>query len=524
MAFLRRSKDPLAEIQTCLQKRDYKAALPYFNAILTKSPANTQIRLRFADTLILAGSKKEAINQYRRVADELAESGFMIRAIAIYKKIVQLDPSQVDVRGKLSELREQEDGGRPASPAPPIRPPPEPRIPEAPVFTAPKPAAPPVSVTPPPPVERAAPPVPTLTLEESMALEFGSSSASEAPAAFRGEDAPPSFGVDSPVVLMPDPAEEPTLILEEEESPGFDMGVETDAVPTALPPAEEPVIEMEIAPEPELGMEAFEPTEVAQPPPLQPEIFEEQAEAPFMFGSQSEGDEPVFGVEHALPVTEDAGSLGAPMPEAALGEPGEHEPALVGEILEGEGEEPFVIDFEMEPDAAADGANPLVGLLGEDVDAMIDSIMNDVSSAQSGAGLPSDAPTHIPLFSHLSTQEFIEVALMLVRRAVKAGTVVVREGEPGTSMFIVSTGEVVATRQQRGVDQKLSTMKDGDFFGEIAVLTGEPRRATVTAVQNTELLELSREHLQEIFSRHPGVEAKLRLAVDERLMKMGSGI
>jgi CRP-like cAMP-binding protein len=52
----------------------------------------------------------------------------------------------------------------------------------------------------------------------------------------------------------------------------------------------------------------------------------------------------------------------------------------------------------------------------------------------------------------------------------------------------------------------------------MAVLTGEPRTATVTAVKNTELLELSRENLMLIFSKHPVVEAKLRLAYDERTM------
>ena len=51
----------------------------------------------------------------------------------------------------------------------------------------------------------------------------------------------------------------------------------------------------------------------------------------------------------------------------------------------------------------------------------------------------------------------------------------------------------------------------------MAVLSGEPRTATVTAVKNTEVLELSRENLREICSRHPHVEAKIRLSYDERM-------
>ena len=73
MAFRKKRKDPFKEIQSCLQKRDYKGALDWFNTLLRKDPKNTQIRLRFADTLVLAGSKREAVKQLRVVADELAD-------------------------------------------------------------------------------------------------------------------------------------------------------------------------------------------------------------------------------------------------------------------------------------------------------------------------------------------------------------------------------------------------------------------------------------------------------------------
>jgi CRP-like cAMP-binding protein len=89
-------------------------------------------------------------------------------------------------------------------------------------------------------------------------------------------------------------------------------------------------------------------------------------------------------------------------------------------------------------------------------------------------------------------------------------------------MFIVSTGEVEATREEAGRPMKLATFRDGDFFGEMAVLSGEPRTATVTTLRNTELLELSRDDLNTICSRHPEVEAKLKLASDERRMKTPS--
>ena len=106
MSFLKRKKEPFKEIQNCLQKRDYKGAVSWFQQLLEKDRKNTKIRLRYADTLVLAGSKKEAVKQYRKVANELAEAGFMIRAIAVSKKITKLDPSQTDLHEKLAALNQ----------------------------------------------------------------------------------------------------------------------------------------------------------------------------------------------------------------------------------------------------------------------------------------------------------------------------------------------------------------------------------------------------------------------------------
>jgi hypothetical protein len=190
---------------------------------------------------------------------------------------------------------------------------------------------------------------------------------------------------------------------------------------------------------------------------------------------------------------------------------------LEAETVEGEEDEEIEVEIETEPEMAADGDNPLVGLLGDDIDSLIDSIIFDVETSVSMPLAPArPAPTRIPLFSDLTAEEFVDVAIMLVRRSEKPGTVIVKEGDPGESMFIVSTGEAEATREDEGQDVKLAFFSDGDFFGEMAVLSGEPRTATVTAVKNTELLELSRADLQQICSRHPEVEAKLRLAYDER--------
>ena len=479
MAAKKKGKDPFREIQNCLQKRDYKGALRWFQALLEQEKQNTQIRLRYADTLVLAGSKNEAIKQYRIVADEMAESGFMIRAIAINKKIVQLDPTQTDVHQKLGAVNEARSKGLSAAMA---------QLSSV-ITSYPGLATPPLSPSParvaasPPqaPRDEKPPPAPTMSLEDSLAMEFGDSTASNAA----------EMGEDVEIVLD----EQPSASGEEED---------------LLEPVEED-LEASVTPPPGLESDEGGFEIVSEGEDVEVEVAG-GAGAELEF--ESAGDEPSFSEDAVALESEESAT------EYVLGTSDQSASLDQGSAVEDEG--PVEFEIEVEPETAADGKAPLVGVLGEDIDALIDSIIDDLGSSVSGSSTlparPADSPGGIPLFSQLSMQEFIDVAVVLDRRSMKTGTVIVREGEPGDSLFIVSTGEVDATREENGGTLKVATFRDGDFFGEMAVLSGEPRTATVTAVKNTELLELSRENLQRIFSKHPEVEAKIRLAYDERAM------
>lgn len=485
MAFRKKKQDPFHEIQVCLQKRDYKGALDWFNTLLQKDSKNTQIRLRFADTLVLSGNKREAVKQYGVVADELSEKGFVIRAIAINKKILQLDPSQSDVHDKLAAMsgsRASNASTRPAleellhQPNDPLRrsgPPPAELPPNA---TAPPPSAPP-SAPASSPAAASAPSLPELSLEESMAMEFGASGA------------------------LADDEKKDELY-----SGGFELVDEqAEAAPAA--PAVAARASNSLGDEPpsfaEEPIELSEVSEISSPP------GDDEVEIVTLDADESEP-----AIELSLDGVEPP-----PVDESAvIVLDADAEPPEEPEI------EVVAFDGESEPELAADGVESLIGALGEDIDSLIDSIIDDVGSSARGAQPAKEPPpTHIPLFSDLTTQEFIAVAILLVRRVAKVGEVIVREGDPGDSMFIVSTGEVRATVLRDGHQVPVATMRDGDFFGEMAVLSGEPRTATVTAVKATELLELSRENLREICSRHPHVEAKIRLAYDERISRSSAG-
>ncbi|MCP3136232.1 cyclic nucleotide-binding domain-containing protein [Pyxidicoccus xibeiensis] len=107
----------------------------------------------------------------------------------------------------------------------------------------------------------------------------------------------------------------------------------------------------------------------------------------------------------------------------------------------------------------------------------------------------------------------------VVTRFLQAGEVVVREGDPGTSMFVVLEGRVAVARESKdGGQVEVGQLGSGEFFGELALLTGAPRTASVVAVEDAVVLELSQAGGREAWTGY-GVEGeKLERAARERLL------
>jgi CRP-like cAMP-binding protein len=91
-----------------------------------------------------------------------------------------------------------------------------------------------------------------------------------------------------------------------------------------------------------------------------------------------------------------------------------------------------------------------------------------------------------------------------------AGETVVREGDTGDSLYIIRSGEVeVAARANGAQEVLIRKLRRPAFFGEMALMTGEPRTATIRAHTDAELLELSREGFVELFKLHPETAARM---------------
>jgi hypothetical protein len=122
-----------------------------------------------------------------------------------------------------------------------------------------------------------------------------------------------------------------------------------------------------------------------------------------------------------------------------------------------------------------------------------------------------------PLFEGFAPEELLAVMRGLRLATYEPGDIVLAEGEAGDSLFLVSSGLVKAfVKSPSGRYVEVRELREGDFFGEISVLSGKPRSATVTAAAPTELLELDRRTIDSITSTHPRVREVLFAFCQER--------
>ena len=125
----------------------------------------------------------------------------------------------------------------------------------------------------------------------------------------------------------------------------------------------------------------------------------------------------------------------------------------------------------------------------------------------------TDLLKKVPLFSDCSAKELTQIAAASKNVKHKAGTVIAREGEPGIGLFVIISGAAEVTIG--GVAR--ATLGPADFFGEVALLDGGPRTATVTASEDMELLGITGWVFRGLMHEHPSIAWKTLQAVAGRL-------
>ena len=122
-----------------------------------------------------------------------------------------------------------------------------------------------------------------------------------------------------------------------------------------------------------------------------------------------------------------------------------------------------------------------------------------------------------PLFEGFSEEELLAFIQGLRLSVYEPGDIILTEGEPGQSVFILTVGSVrVFVRNPSGHDLQVCQLKEGAFFGEMSALSGRPRTATVTAGTRCEVLEMDRTTLDTIAQTHPRIKQVLEEVYIER--------
>lgn len=127
-----------------------------------------------------------------------------------------------------------------------------------------------------------------------------------------------------------------------------------------------------------------------------------------------------------------------------------------------------------------------------------------------------DLLARVPLFASLSRRHLRRLAEAAEWATSRPGAMVVMAGQPGKAFFAISEGTAVAVAGPSPTGRRLSRMGPGDFFGELALLDGGPRTASVVAETELAMIRLSRRAFRDLIRREPDVALKLLETVAAR--------
>jgi CRP-like cAMP-binding protein len=470
------------------------------------------VRLQLADLLMQAGRIEEAVPVLLGLADEFAHDGFVAKAVAILKRVDRVQPGRADIAERLEKLVHQQR-----------------RVAELPSRP------------------RAATPV--FGIEEfGETLDLVVPAEELEPVADKGLG--DAEGSNDAVELL----ESAPLELEPEEAGDVESDVEMEATIEPIadegPPMEATVEPIDAAPD---ILAALVPDSAPMPAaaPIEASAAEDETEAAEA-GLGPVSGQPGVGKRirralwrflASLPGAEE-GHEGPPAPvaEAPSIQP---EAPLVAEVAPVEAEAVAAPDTptvaptvapesaggQSETPAAAVGATAEEAMSDDAFHHQLLDIVEDVLHRP-----PPPEPPEPPverdrarvldlarrmvasrLFKDLSDEELLAIVRGLRLHTYEPGDILVTEGEPGQSLFTLTTGHVkvfVSNPDRRNFE--VATLVEGDFFGEISSLSGRPRSATVVAASACELLELDRPTLDSIARTHARVRDVLETSYIER--------
>jgi len=127
----------------------------------------------------------------------------------------------------------------------------------------------------------------------------------------------------------------------------------------------------------------------------------------------------------------------------------------------------------------------------------------------------------IPFFAGLDSDALERLAAGTRTRRFRRGEVIFHAGDPGDALFIIMTGEVkISVPSESGEEAILTTLHEGDVFGELALLDGAPRSASASALVPTETVVLPRDRFRELVATEPAIRDALLASIAGELRRL----
>lgn len=127
----------------------------------------------------------------------------------------------------------------------------------------------------------------------------------------------------------------------------------------------------------------------------------------------------------------------------------------------------------------------------------------------------------IPFFPSLTSENYKTIAEKCRIVNFPINTTIFSQNDPGNYFYIIQSGKVKIVREEKGKEKTIATLGKSEFFGEMALLTGEPRSASVVTLKETICLELSKEDFNTILEMSPSLALNLSKVLSRRLLQSG---
>ncbi|MBZ0231261.1 MAG: cyclic nucleotide-binding domain-containing protein [Deltaproteobacteria bacterium] len=450
----------------------HRKALEYYLELEQLEPASPDWAKRAAETYRRLGKNREAIAAYDRAVDRYTQSGFLVQAIAVCKVILQIDPGHEATKHRLATITQQQDSSKTAVGAIENRHrggtihPPTPR----PGARVPRPPAPPSQLAPAvsprplmsdPALVVAPPLVPEAEISSRPRSGPGRAAYGGGEAAGRQlSEAETADELSLDDLMGPDPGS--SLQLDELESTRTRTRTRTGSGPIVIEPG---------APLDSVTLADAVPGALAA----------------------RKADGTASGIM-VIPI--DDGPRDEELEEGSL-------PSLEIQSVT------VPRDIEIGPELQMESADEPVELDVDDLEDLAEPRPYSVAARR--------ALETTPLFAGLPSAALEQLIERLGLVELTAGQVLFRQGDAGDALYVVAEGTVVV-HSEGPPRHELTRFGPGSFFGEVALVTEEPRSATVTAQVDTQLLAVDREAVRMLVADFPDVLPVILRFLRERLV------